>query len=162
VDTTAAFNVRLARLTPHGTGEPGRRPLHDHVTRDRHHARCREARHRRDLRQHLHRPDVRALRRAHAGDHGIRLWSGNTFVASFAPHGSPPPTSPTATQPPAPPAVTADAHAQVARPAPAEGATATGQLHLTIPTPAPPPSTTTTPAPPPNLVGPILKSVLGG
>ena len=174
VDTTAAFNVRLARLTPHGTSV--------NLVGDR----CTTTS---PVTVTMHGVVNPATGGTFASTYTIPTFAhcgaltpaitafvsgpGNTFVASFAPHGSPPPTSPTAMQPPAPPAVTADMHAQVAPPAPAEGATATGQLHLTIPTPAPPPlvtatpapppsTTTTPPAPPPNLVGPILKSVLGG
>jgi hypothetical protein len=76
VDTTAAFNVRLARLTPYGTSvnlvgdgctttSPVTVTMHGVVNP-----------HRRDLRQHLHHPDVRALRRAHARDHRVRVGPG--------------------------------------------------------------------------------------
>ncbi len=88
---------------------------------------------------------------------------GNTFVAGFAPHGSPPPpTAPTTTQPPAPPAATADMHAQVTLPLPAGGPTTNGRLQVTIPTPALPPLVTVTPAPPPNVVDSIVKSSSAG
>jgi hypothetical protein len=174
VDTTAAFNVRLARLTPHGTSV--------NLVGDG----CTTAS---PVTVTMHGVVNPATGGTFASTYTIPTFEhcgaltpaitafvsgpGNMFVASFAPHGAPPPTAPTTTRPPAPPFATADVHAQVAPPAPTAGATADGRLRVTIPTPtrpplvtatpAPPPSTRTAPpAPPPNLMGSILKSVLGG
>jgi hypothetical protein len=172
VDTTAAFNVKLARLTPHGTSmnlvgdgcttsSPVTVTMHGVVN---------------PTTGGTFASTYTIPTFAHCGALTPAITAfvsgpGNTFVASFAPHGAPPPTAPTTTQPPPPPAATVDVHAQVA--SPAGGATADARLRITIPTPtppalvtatpAPPPSTTTAPpAPPPNLVGSIVTSVLGG
>jgi hypothetical protein len=104
---------------------------------------------------------------------------GNTFVASFAPHGSPPPptsgdpTAPAAT----PPLATVDAHGSVTvGGTPAGDTTLPIDQHVEIPGPATPPlitatpapetTTTTTPppatAPPAGTVGGLLRSLLGG
>jgi len=175
VDTTAAFRVRLARLTPHGTSV---NLVGDGCTTTS------------PVTVTMHGVVNPATGGTFASTYTIPTFEhcgaltpaitafvsgpGNTFVASFAPHGAPPPTPPTTTQPPAPPLAIADVHAQVALP-PAAGATADGRLRVTVPaptppplvteTPTPPPSTTTAPPaplPPPNPMGSILKSVLGG
>jgi hypothetical protein len=173
VDTTAAFNVKLARLTPHGTSV---NLVGDNCTTSS------------PVTVTMHGVVNPATGGTFASTYTIPTFKdcgaftpaitafvsgpGNTFVASFAPHGSPPPSAPTTTQPPPPPAATADVHAQVTLPAPGGGATSTGQLQVTIPTPALPPLVTATPAPPPSTttappaapptLGLILKSVLGG
>jgi hypothetical protein len=114
---------------------------------------------------------------------------GNTFVASFAPHGSPPPPAPSdpSTAPPAPLA-TIDAHGSVTVGGTPAGATTLPiDQHIEIPgpstpplitaTPAPAPTTTTSPVPPVPLppvpappvtalpvgtIGDLLGSLLGG
>src|SRR4029079_17075187 len=138
VDTTAAFRVRLARLTPHGTslnlvGDGCTTTSPVTVT--------------------MHGVVNPATGGTFASTYTIPTFEhcgaltpaitafvsgpGNTFVASFAPHGAQPPTPPTTTQPPAPPLATADVHAQVALP-PAAGATADGRVRVTVPAPTPP------------------------
>jgi hypothetical protein len=115
---------------------------------------------------------------------------GNTFVASFAPHGSPPPATSEPTPPAAAPLATVDVHGAVTvGGTPAGDQTIPLDTHQAVPgsssslpplvtaTPAPEPSPSTTPASPlppvptapptttppaPDPVGDLLRSLLGG
>jgi hypothetical protein len=185
VDTTASFTVKLARLTPHGTDI--------NLVGDN----CSTVAPITVRMQGVVNP---ATGGTFASTYSIPDFQdcqlltpvitafvsgpGNTFLASFAPHGAPPPAAPTAPAPApaAPPLATVDVHGAVTL-----GGTPEGQQslpldqHIEIPpsggslpplltaTPAPAPTTTTAPsstAPPSTpaggLLGGLLKPLLGG
>ncbi len=153
VDTTASFNVKLAKLTPHGTdlnlvgdGCTTMTPISVRM-------------------QGVVNP---ATGGTFASTYTIPQFQdcglltpvisalvsgpGNTFVASFAPHGSPPPSAPSdpGTAPPAPLA-TIDAHGSVTVGGTPAGATTLPiDQHVEIPGPSTPPLITATPAPAPT------------
>ncbi len=184
VDTTASFNVKLAELTPHGTDL---NLVGDECTTTT------------PISVRMQGVVNPATGGTFASTYTIPQFQdcglltpvisafvsgpGNTFVASFAPHGSPPPASGDPTTPAAaPPLVTLDAHGTVTvGGTPAVGTTLPLDQHVEIPgtslpplitaTPTPEPTTTTTAAPPvaplltappAGTVGGLLRSLLGG
>ena len=152
VDTTASFNVKLAKLTPHGTdlnlvgdGCTTMSPISVRM-------------------QGVVNP---ATGGTFASTYTIPQFQdcglltpvisalvsgpGNTFVASFAPHGSPPPSAPNDPAPAAPPLATIDAHGSVTVGGTPAGATTLPiDQHVEIPGPSTPPLITATPAPAPT------------
>jgi hypothetical protein len=179
VDTTASFNVKLAKLTPHGTDvnlvgdncttvEPVSVRMQGVVNPAAGGT----------FSSTYSIPDFKDCELLTQVITALVSGPGNTFIASFAPHGAPPPSTagePTA-PPAAPPLATIDAHASVTvGGTPAGDTTLPLDQHIEIPgpsapplltaTPTPAPTTTTAPpatAPPANPVGDLLRSLLGG
>ena len=182
VDTTASFNVKLARFTPHGTdlnlvgdGCTTVEPISVRMQGVVNPATGGTFASTYTI------PDFENCQLMTPVITAFVSGPGNTFVASFAPHGSPPPAAPAepAPAPASPPLATVDVHGAVTI-----GGTPAGQQtvpldqHITIPpegqstpplltaTPAPAPTTTTAPppAPPPagGGLGGLLQSLLGG
>jgi hypothetical protein len=181
VDTTASFNVKLAKLTPHGTNV---NVVGDHCTTME------------PISVRMQGVVNPATGGTFASTYTIPQFQdcglltpvisafvsgpGNTFVASFAPHGSPPPASGDPTPAPAsPPLATVDLQGSVTvGGTPAGDTTLPIDQHLAIPpagqslpplitaTPAPEPEPTTAPVPPTTppagTVGDLLRSLLGG
>jgi hypothetical protein len=155
VDTTASFNVRLASLTPHGTsinlvgdGCTTTEPITVRM-------------------QGVVNPatggtfastyTIPDFENCQAMTPLITLLvsgPGNTFVASFAPHGSPPPPDSGApSSPPAPPLATVDVHGSITvGGAPTGDTTVPLDVQQSVPGPSssPPPLVTATPAPDPS------------
>lgn len=166
VDTTASFNVKLAKLTPHGTDvnlvgdncttvEPVTVRMQGVVNPAAGGT----------FASTYTIPQFQDCQLLTPAISALVSGPGNTFVASFAPHGAPPP--PTTDQPgpaPAPPLATVDLHGSVTLGGtPAGDTTVPLDQHVAVPpegqgtpplitaTPAPespPPTTTTTAAPP--------------
>lgn len=179
VDTTASFNVRLARLTPHGTSinlvgdgctttEPitvRMQGVVDPATGG-------------TFASTYTIPDFENCELLTPLITAAVSGPGNTFVASFAPHGSPPPPTTDQPTPPAPPLATIDVHGGLTIGGLPSGATtmpldahqeisgpSSGTPPLVTATPAPEPTTTTasppSSPPPSDPVGDLLRSVLG-
>jgi hypothetical protein len=190
VDTTASFDVKLAKLTPHGTDV---NLVGDDCTTTA------------PITVRMQGvvnpaaggtfsstytiPDFQDCRLLTPVITAFVSGPGNTFLASFAPHGSPPPATTDPTPATAPPLVGVDAHGSVTIGGPPVGGTPVGgtpvggttlpiDQHLTVPAPSTPPLVTATPAPqstpaPPVLpappappsagtIGDLLGSLLGG
>ncbi len=144
VDSSASFNVRLARLTPHGTDV--------NLVGDT----CRTAT---PITVAMHGVVNPATGGTFASTYTIPKFEGcgaltsaitafvsgpgNTFVSSFAPHGSPPPAAP-ASDPPAP-AASAHVDASVSVETPGVPPT-TVEISRELTLPAAPPMVTATPA----------------
>jgi hypothetical protein len=173
VDSTASFNVRLARLTPHGTSV--------NLVGDG----CKTSS---PVTVAMHGVVNPTTGGTFASTYTIPPFEdcgpltpaitafvsgpGNTLVASFAPHGSPPPAQPT-TPTPAEPSAVVQLQAQATVTVPGGSAPVGGGASVTVTTPPPPPLVTATPAPEPttttsppaapsNPVETILRSLLGG
>jgi hypothetical protein len=181
VDTTASFNVKLAKLAPHGTDinlvgdncttvEPISVRMQGVVNPATGGT----------FASTYSIPDFKDCELLTQVITAFVSGPGNTFIASFAPHGAPPPPTsgdPT-TAPPAPPLATIDAHGSVTVGGTPAGDTtlpvdqhieipgpSTPPLIIATPTPTPAPTTTTGPpatAPPANPVGDLLRSLFGG
>jgi hypothetical protein len=158
VDTTASFNVRLAKLTPHGTDinlvgdncttvTPISVRMQGVVNPTAGGT----------FASTYSIPDFKDCQLLTPAITAFVSGPGNTFVASFAAHGSPAPTAPPApAAAPAPPLVSADVQGAAtvggtpAATPPAGNTTLPLDQHLTIPAPALPPLITATPAPQPT------------
>ena len=180
VDTTASFNVKLAKLTPHGTDV---NLVGDNCTTTE------------PITVRMQGVVNPAAGGTFASTYSIPSFRdcqlltevitafvsgpGNTFFASFAPHGAPaPPASEPTPAPPAPPLAKVDVQGSVTvGGTPAGSTTLPIDQHLTVPAPATPPLITATPAPAPTtapvpapvppppaggLVGGLVGSLLGG
>jgi hypothetical protein len=168
VDTTASFNVRLAKLSPHGTSINlvGDTCTTSSPVTVRMQGVVNPATGGTFASTYTI-PDFTGCGPLTPAITAFVAGPGNTFVASFAPHGSPPPAAPTQSATPAPASPLA-AHVEV--PTPVGGVTVNGDAGVSIPaspslpplltaTPAP---TTTTTSPVPDPIGSILQQVLGG
>jgi hypothetical protein len=175
VDTTASFNVKLAKLTPHGTDV---NLVGDNCTTTE------------PISVRMQGVVNPAAGGTFASTYSIPPFEdcqlltevitafvsgpGNTFVASFAPHGStPPPTAEPTPAPPAPPLAQVDVQGSITvGGTPGAPVTPTGPVtlpidqHLVVPAPAPPPLITATPAPEPTTTttspAPVLPPPAGG
>jgi hypothetical protein len=184
VDTTASFNVKLARFTPHGTSlnlvgddcttvEPISVRMQGVVNPATGGT----------FSSTYTIPDFQDCELMTPVITAFVSGPGNTFVASFAPHGAPPPAPPSepSPAPAAPPLVTVDVHGSLTiGGTPAGAQTIPLDQHLAIPpegqstppllTATPSPAPTTTTAPPPTAppasgdggLGGLLRSLLGG
>jgi hypothetical protein len=186
VDTTASFNVRLAKLTPHGTdinlvGD-------DCTTTTPITVRMQGVVNPATggtFASTYTIPDFQDCQLLTPVISALVSGPGNTFVASFAAPGSPPPTAPTApAQTSAPSLATIDVHGSVTVGGTPNGSTTLPiDQHLSLPpasapplitatpaptttTAAPPPAPSTTapaPTPPPSLdLNGVLRGLLGG
>ncbi len=153
VDTTASFNVKLAKLTPHGTDV---NLVGDNCTTSE------------PVTVRMQGVVNPAAGGTFASTYSIPSFQdcqlltevitafvsgpGNTFIASFAPHGSPAPAPSEPTPaPPAPPLAKIDVQGAVTvGGTPAGPTTLPIDQHLTLPAPATPPLITATPAPAPT------------
>jgi hypothetical protein len=154
VDTTASFNVRLAKLTPHGTdinlvgdncttSEPVTVRMQGVVNPAAGGT----------FASTYTIPDFQDCQLLTQVITAFVSGPGNTFVASFAPHGAPAPAPAPAepTSPPAPPLATVDLHGSVTiGGAPTGPTTLPIDQHLALPPASPPPLLTATPAPAPT------------
>jgi hypothetical protein len=169
VDTTASFNVRLAKLSPHGTSINlvGDTCMTSSPVTVRMQGVVNPATGGTFASTYTI-PDFKGCGPLTPAITAFVAGPGNTFVASFAPHGSPPPAA--ATQSTASPLPTPPLSAHVEVPTPAGGVTVNGDAGISIPAsaaPSLPPLLTATPAPTaasprPDPIGSILQQVLGG
>jgi hypothetical protein len=154
VDTTASFNVRLARLTPHGTDvnlvgdgctttEPITVRMQGVVNPTTGGT----------FASTYTIPDFENCQAMTPLITALVSGPGNTFVASFAPHGSPPPPDTSEPAPPAPPLASVDVHGSITVGGTPNGDTTVPlDVDQTVPGPSssPPPLVTATPAPEPS------------
>jgi hypothetical protein len=182
VDTTASFNVKLAKFTPHGTdlnlvGD-------DCTTVEPITVRMQGVANPTaggTFASTYTIPDFQNCQLMTPAITAFVSGPGNTFVASFAPHGSPPPTEPAApSTPPPSPLAQVDVHGSVTiGGTPAGDTTLPVDQHVTVPPPSTPPLLTATPQDEPSTtptttttapsspsgggsLGTLVKSLLGG
>ena len=177
VDTTASFNVKLARFTPHGTdlnlvgdGCTTVEPISVRMQGVVNPATGGTFASTYTI------PDFENCQLLTPVITAFVSGPGNTFVASFAPHGAPPPAAPAepAPAPASPPLATIDVQGSVT----VDDQTLPIDQHVVIPpqgqsppplltaTPAPAPTTTTAPptstSPGGGLLGGLLRPLIGG